>query len=505
MKFGGPSTTQNKMKHRNYIRSISIVVVLLVFSGYTASAKDRTGTLPNIVYILADDMGYGDVSALNPESKIQTPSIDRLASEGMNFTDAHSGSSVCTPTRYGILTGRYCWRTRLKRAVLWNYDNSLMKPSQLNVASYLKENGYNTGMVGKWHLGLDWASQSKPGEITEDEADVDFAKPFKNGPVDMGFDYFFGINASLDMPPYIFLKNDKAVSIPTVAKKTFGRRIGLADKDLEPEHFLPAFTQEAVSYIKAQDKNQPFFLYFSLNAPHTPIAPSKPFQGKSKLEGKLGKYADFCIEVDDTVGQVLAALEERGLSDNTLVIFTADNGCAYYIGVKQFEEEGHFPSANYRGYKGGTFDGGHRVPFLVRWPATIKPRTQNDQTICLTDLLATCAAIVAEPLPRNAGEDSLSFLPALRGEAIDTSMRQGVVHHDFGGNFAIRKGKWKLLTKATSGLGHPYKSDLTPQLYDMQGDPGETTNVASQHPEGVKALTALLEQYKREKRSVRRR
>ena len=217
MKFGGPSTTQNKMKHRNYIRSISIVVVLLVFSGYTASAKDRTGTLPNIVYILADDMGYGDVSALNPESKIQTPSIDRLASEGMNFTDAHSGSSVCTPTRYGILTGRYCWRTRLKQKVLWNYDNSLMKPSQLNVASYLKENGYNTGMVGKWHLGLDWASQSKPGEITEDEADVDFAKPFKNGPVDMGFDYFFGINASLDMPPYIFLKNDKAVSIPTVA------------------------------------------------------------------------------------------------------------------------------------------------------------------------------------------------------------------------------------------------------------------------------------------------
>ena len=210
------------------------------------------------------------------------------------------------------------------------------------------------------------------------------------------------------------------------------------------------------------------------------------------------------MEVDDTVGQVLAALEERGLSENTLVIFTADNGCAYYIGVKQFEEEGHFPSANFRGYKGGTFDGGHRVPFLARWPATIKAQTTNDQTICLTDLLATCAAIVAEPLPRNAGEDSLSFLPALRGEAIDTFMRQGVVHHDFGGNFAIRKGKWKLLTKATPGLGHSYKSDETPQLYNMQGDPGETTNVASQHLEVVKALTALLEKYKREKRSAQR-
>ena len=472
-----------------------------------AEAKPSTGgaqCAPNIVYILADDMGYGDVSVLNPESKIQTPNIDRLANEGMYFSDAHAGSSVCTPTRYGILTGRYCWRTRLKQKVLWNYDNSLMTPSRLNVASYLKQQGYHTAMIGKWHLGMDWASQSRPGEITNKEADVDFSKPFKNGPADMGFDYFFGINASLDMPPYIFLKNDRVVSTPTVKKNTFGRS-GLADQELEPEHFLPAFTQEAVSYIKTQDKKRPFFLYFSLNAPHTPIAPSKPFQGKSKLEGKLGKYADFCMEVDDTVGQVLAALEERGLSDNTLVIFTADNGCAYYIGVQQFEEEGHFPSANYRGYKGGTFDGGHRVPFLVRWPATIKPQTQNHQTICLTDLLASCAAIVAEPLPKNAAEDSLSFLPALRGQAIDTSMRQGVVHHDFGGNFAIRKGNWKLLTKATSGLRHPYKSDVTPQLYDMQGDPGETTNVASQHPEVVTALTALLEQYKREKRSVWRR
>jgi arylsulfatase A-like enzyme len=492
------------MNQPNFVRIMSIAVALLALSRHTAIAKDATATLPNIVYILADDMGYGDVSALNPASMIQTPNIDRLAHEGMSFTDAHSGSSVCTPTRYGILTGRYCWRTRLKRAVLWNYDNSLMTSSRPNVASYLKEHGYNTGMVGKWHLGLDWASTSKPGEVTDNEGDVDFSKPFKNGPVDMGFDYFYGINASLDMPPYIFLKNDKAVSIPTVPKKTFGRRIGLADKDLEPEHFLPAFTQEAVSYIQAQDKNRPFFLYFSLNAPHTPIAPSKPFQGKSKLKGRLGKYADFCMEVDDAVGQVLAALEERGLSENTLVIFTADNGCAYYIGVKEFEPEGHFPSAHYRGYKGGTFDGGHRVPFLVRWPATIKAKTKNDQTISLTDLLATCAAIVGEPLPRNAGEDSLSFLPALRGDAIDTSMRQGLVHYYFGGNFAIRKGKWKLLAKATSGLGHPYKSDGMPHLYDMRGDPGETKNLASQHPEVVKELTVLLAQYKRERRSVRR-
>jgi arylsulfatase A-like enzyme len=472
-----------------------------------AEAKPSTSgaqSAPNIVYILADDMGYGDVSVLNPESKIQTPNIDRLANEGMYFSDAHAGSSVCTPTRYGILTGRYCWRTRLKQKVLWNYDNSLMTPSRLNVASYLKQQGYHTAMIGKWHLGLDWASQSRPGEITNKEADVDFSKPFKNGPADMGFDYFFGINASLDMPPYIFLKNDRVVSTPTVKKNTFGQRVGLADQELEPEHFLPAFTQEAVSYIKTQDKKRPFFLYFSLNAPHTPIAPSKPFQGKSKLKGKLGQYADFCMEVDDTVGQVLSALEESGLSENTIVIFTADNGCAYYIGVKQFEQQGHFPSGIYRGYKGGTFDGGHRVPFLVRWPATVPAKTKNDQTICLTDLLATCAAIVGEPLPQNAAEDSLSFLPALRGQAIDTSTRQGVVHHDFNGQFAIRKGKWKLLAKATEGIGIRKKVNNVPHLYDIQRDPGETKNVANQHPEVVKELTALLEKYKRERRSVQR-
>lgn len=471
-----------------------------------AEAKPSTGgaqSAPNIVYILADDMGYGDVSVLNPESKIQTPNIDRLANEGMYFSDAHAGSSVCTPTRYGILTGRYCWRTRLKQKVLWNYDNSLMTPSRLNVASYLKQQGYHTAMIGKWHLGLDWASQSRPSEITNKEGDVDFSKPFKNGPADMGFDYFFGINASLDMPPYIFLKNDRVVSTPTVKKNTFGRS-GLADKELEPEHFLPAFTQEAVSYIKTQDKKRPFFLYFSLNAPHTPIAPSIPFQGKSKLKGKLGQYADFCMEVDDTVGQVLSALEESGLSENTIVIFTADNGCAYYIGVQQFEQQGHFPSGIYRGYKGGTFDGGHRVPFLVRWPASVQPKTKNDQTICLTDLLATCADIVNEPLPKNAAEDSLSFLPALRGQAIDTSKRQGVVHHDFDGQFAIRKGKWKLLAKATEGLGTRRNFGNLPHLYDIQRDPGETKNVANQHLEVVKELTALLEKYKREGRSVQR-
>jgi arylsulfatase A-like enzyme len=320
----------------------------------------------------------------------------------------------------------------------------------------------------------------------------------------MGFDTFYGINASLDMPPYIFLEQDRAVTQPDVKveKEAFGRA-GMADKNLSADDFLPAFTQKAVSFIQSQNKSTPFFLYFPLNAPHTPIAPSEAFQGRSNLEGKLGEYADFCIEVDDTVGQILQALEEKGLSENTIVIFTADNGCAYYIGVKEFEESGHFPSAIYRGYKGGTFDGGHRVPFLVQWPAVIKPGTQNNQPICLTDLLATCSELVGAELPENAGEDSLSILAALNGEVIDTASRPAVVHHDFKGNFAIRKGKWKLLMNANAGLGYKEKK-FAPgvHLYDLETDPSENNNVADQHPETIQELSALLEQYQRDERSV---
>ncbi len=486
------------------IKALIGIILLLPFTSF---ANDDAKQLPNIVYILADDMGYGDVSALNPGSRFKTPGLDKLAHEGMYFSDAHSGSSVCTPTRYGILTGRYCWRTKLKKGVLFNYDNSLMESTRLNVASYLKQNGYKTAMIGKWHLGLDWASQSKPGEFTSAEKDVDFTKPFRNGPVDMGFDYFLGINASLDMPPYILLENDKALTIPTVyAGKEFGRH-GLADKDLKPDDFLPAFTKAAVKYIEGQDQKTPFFLYFSLNAPHTPIAPSAEFKGKSQLKGKLGKYADFCMEVDDTVGQILTALKNTGLDENTLVIFTADNGCPAYIGAKDFEMAKHFPNFIYRGYKGGTYDGGHRIPFLVRWPNTIKAKSKNDQPICLTDLLATCAEIVGKPLPENAGEDSLSFLSAMGGNSIDTSKRQAVVHHDMEGNFAIRKGKWKFIDKVTLGLTVSFKPPLPLEqqkghLYDMESDPSEKSNVAAEHPEVVKELTDLLEKYRKDGRSV---
>jgi arylsulfatase A-like enzyme len=358
-------------------------------------------------------------------------------------------------------------------------------------------------------LGIDWPSKADPNKITSNQHAIDFTKPFAKGPVDFGFDYFYGINASLDMTPYTFLRNNKAVIVPTqmVGRKTFGAN-GLGAPGIKPTDFLPAFTKEAVSYIESQDTKKPFFLYLPLNAPHTPIAPSKHFSSNDGLKGKLRTYADFCVEVDDTVGQVLAALEKKGLSDNTLIIFTSDNGCAYYIGVDEFEKAGHFPSAIYTGYKGGTYDGGHRVPFLVRWPKTIKPGTKNEQTICLTDLMATCAEIIGKPYPENAGEDSLSFLSAMHGKPIDRTRREAIVHHDIDGNFALRKGKWKLLVKATPGIGAPppahAKSQPDGHLYDVESDPGEKKNVASEHPEVVKELKALLEKYKRDDRSVQR-
>lgn len=265
-------------------------------------ATDEKPPPPNIIFIMADDMGYGDVSALHPGSKIRTPHLDRMAREGMIFTDAHSGSSVCTPTRYGVLTGRYCWRTRLKKSVLWNYQNSLMDPTRLNVASFLKQQGYYTAMVGKWHLGLEWVSISNPGAITDRQDDVDFTKPFGNGPRAMGFDEFFGINASLDMPPYVFLKGDRAVGgVPTQRTRAFGRP-GLVGDGLNPDDFQPAFIDRTLNIIRAQEIGKPFFLYLALAAPHTPIAPSSDFLGSSGLTGKLGAYADFCVEADHGVG-----------------------------------------------------------------------------------------------------------------------------------------------------------------------------------------------------------
>lgn len=456
---------------------------------------------PNIVYILADDMGYGDVSCLNENSKLHTPNIDRIAREGVKFTDAHSGSAVCTPTRYGILTGRYCWRSNLKSGVLYGYSKRLIEPGRMTVASFLKQNGYHTGGVGKWHLGMDWAGE---------EGDYDVTQPIKNGPNSLGFDYFFGISASLDMPPYVYIENDGITAAPdrdTENKdfKGFWRK-GPTGADFKHEDVLPKVTEKSIEYIKQRSQSdQPFFLYIPLPAPHTPILPTVEFQGKSGTNA----YGDFVLQCDDSVGRILDALSRYGFSNNTLVIFTSDNGCSPRAEFDELEKFGHDPSSIYRGYKADIFEGGHRIPFAARWPGKIAPGSTSSETICLTDLMATCSAILGEPLPTDAGEDSYNLLPALFGGLLKQPLREATVHHSINGSFSIRQGKWKLnLCPGSGGWSEPRpqkakEMGLPPlQLYDVETDYAETTNVYEKYPKVVEHLTKLLDHYKTSGRSA---
>ena len=460
---------------------------------------------PNIIVILADDLGYGDLSCLNPKSKIQTPNLDRIAREGMTFTDAHSPSSVCTPTRYGLLTGRYCWRSRLKRGVLMGGSPSLMSRERLNLASLLKSRGYATACVGKWHLGLDWATKS--GEpVAADMSNVDFSKPFCNGPTALGFDYYYGISASLDMPPYIYLENDRATQPPVGMSEgqPFPRnwRPGPIAGDFKHREVLSRLTEKATGWIDRWAKSKdgkPFFLYLPLSAPHTPVVPREQFLNKTGA----GDYGAFVAEVDWSVHQVMEAVRRAGADRDTLLFFTSDNGPEWQMEERKKEFQ-HFSAAHFRGHKRHIWDGGHRVPFLARWPARIRPGVQSGQLVCLTDFLATAAELLKAPLPHNAGEDSFSILPALTGEKPSGAVRDAAVHHSASGAFAIRQGDWKLLLLRGTGDGAPSKDTGLPpgQLYNMAKDPSEENNLYNQHPEIVQRLTALLEKYKAEGRST---
>ena len=460
---------------------------------------------PNIIYILADDMGYGDVRHLNPECKFPTPNLDRLGQEGIYFSDAHSSSAVCTPSRYSILTGRYCWRTYKKGGVLGGVSEPLIERERMTTASLLKNAGYHTACVGKWHVGWNWAA--KPGtEGTFDRGNwggdqqdwIDYTQPITDGPTECGFDYFYGISASLDMPPYVYVENDMPVEEPTAwgTNNEFcspGPRM----ESLRANNVLSTITNKAIEYIEKQDSTQPFFLYFPLTAPHTPISPAPEFDGISGIN----PYADFCMEVDARVGQILAAVDNTGLTEDTLIIFTTDNGASCGPSeCKALEEHyGHYCSHIYRGYKSDIWDGGHRVPFLMRWPAQIEPGTISAQAVGIFDLFATAADITGQAVPETAAEDSVSFLPALKGETIDESQRKALIHHSISGLFAIRKGKWKLCRCSGSGGWTEPKEEtardanLPPlQLYDMEQDPGELTNLASIEPDVVKEMTELL-------------
>lgn len=459
---------------------------------------------PNILFILADDQGYGDVSALNPQSKIATPHLDRLAKEGMAFTDAHSSSSVCTPTRYSILTGRYHWRTRLQSGVLGGYSRPLIAPNRLTLASFLAANGYETACIGKWHLGMDW--QLKNGSAADDGGNfatdyqdawqVNYAAPIQDGPLDRGFHHYFGISASLDMPPFVFIRDRLATEIPTT-DKTWIRK-GPAGAAFEAVDVLPRFTDEAVRFLGERagpaKAGKPFFLYFPLNAPHTPIVPAPEWQGKSGINA----YADFVLEVDHCMGRVLTALDDQGLTANTLVLYTSDNGCSPSANIPELQAAGHFPSHIYRGHKADIFEGGHRLPFLVRWPGHVAPGSRCGQLVEQCDFFATCAEILGKPLPPEAAEDSFSFLPLLANPGAGPT-RESLVSQSISGQFSIRRGNWKLcLCPGSGGWSDPRpgKVDFSTyppsQLFDLSKDPGETTNLIAQQPEIAQELQELL-------------
>lgn len=458
---------------------------------------------PNIVYILADDLGYGDLSCLNPESRIRTPYLDRLASEGMRFTDAHASSAVCTPSRYSILTGRYCWRSKLKSGVVNGYATPVIEEGRMTVASVLRDSGYSTACIGKWHLGWDWARTGP------EEHDVDYSQPIKTGPCAFGFDHFFGISASLDMPPYVYVEDDLVRANPDredPGSKGFAFwRPGPAAPDFHHADVLPVLTQRAESWIKQQSlSGKPFFLYFPLPAPHTPILPAKEFEGKSGTN----PYGDFCLMVDDTVGRIMTALEQNGVADNTIIIFTADNGCSPLADLPGLAKLGHNPSYVFRGHKADIYDGGHRIPLLVRWENGIRPGTTCDDTVCLSDLLATVADITGFILPDNAGEDSVSNLPLWQERPGIGPVREATVHHSIDGSFSIRQARWKLeLCPGSGGWSSPRPGKEcnglpSIQLYDMSEDIGERVNVHDKHPEIVHCLTALLTKYVGEGRST---
>lgn len=471
----------------------------------------QTTEKPNVVYILADDLGIGDVSAFNENSKLKTVHIDNLAAEGMKFTDAHSGSAVCSPTRYGILTGRYSWRSVLKKGVLSGYSNALIEPDRITVADVFQTQGYHTAFVGKWHLGWDWKFRQSTGNIENLNArpEVDFSSPVNNGPKEKGFKYSYGFSGSLDMAPYVYVENGKPTSVPTKSTvsadyKGFWRE-GPTGDDFVHAEVLQHLTRKAVGYIEEQSANRtPFFLYFALPSPHTPILPSAGYLGKSNTNF----YGDFVLETDGVVGQIIDALKKQGVYENTIIIFTSDNGCSPRAEFEELASVGHHPSYIYRGHKADIYEGGHRVPFVVSWPQRIPKGTTSAQTICTTDLMATVADLFGLTLPQDCAEDSFSFLPILLNKAERIHPERGIIHHSVEGRFAIRKDNWKLiLWPGSGGWSSPKtgaESEGLPryQLFDLAVDPGEKNNLVDAQPEKVKELEALFAEYIRNGRST---
>lgn len=458
-----------------------------------------------MVLILADDMGIDSVAALNERCGLATPNFDRLVREGMTFTDAHSGSAVCSPTRYGVLTGRYSWRSRLKRGIVGKWQPPLIAADRLTLPGMLRQAGYHTACIGKWHLGWHWPKAG--GGFTTQPAEIDWHGRLRGGPTERGFDLYFGDDVP-NWPPFVWIENDRVQGVPSATMKA-GAMVGVSAGPARPgwqfDAVLPALTRRCVAHIHEQAAaHRRFFLYFPMTSPHTPIAPSARFRGKSGVSD----YADWLLETDWAVGQVLRALDDTALADRTLVVFTADNGTSPKCDFPNLEAHSVRLRQHWRGWKADAFEGGHRVPFVVRWPGRVTAGARCAQPISLVDIMATFAEVAGVDLPPDAAEDSVSLLPWLRGET-GAAQRAPVICHSGDGRFAVRRGRWKLLfCRGSGGWSPPREREaarlgLPPlQLYDLVADPKETTNVYTDHPQVVEELTAVLRRFVEQGRST---
>jgi len=495
---------KNNQNRREFLKTVGLTAAALTIPGCNVSTRlggslgacpgrrpgaggERDGSFqnPNIIFIMTDDMGIGDTTVYNPQSKIPTPNLGRLAAQGVVFTDAHSPSSMCTPTRYALLTGRYCWRTWLWRGVYGGYDRPLIKKDRMTIASMLQKHGYSTACVGKWHLGMDWAQKQKrhvPHDEPYDQFNIDFSKPIKEGPATRGFDYFFGTSGcTTDDPPMVFIENDRTVGIPSeicpVDPANEDRELlmvpGWRHEDADIQ-----FTNKSVEFIQKhveEKPDTPFFLYFPLSVPHIPWFPPDMVKGKSDA----GPRGDQVVLADWSLGQIMDVLDRLKISDNTLLIFTSDNGPREGV-------NGHKSSWHYRGQKGDLWEGGHRMPFIARWPGKIKPGTTCNELTCFTDMMATFAAIVGADLPDKAGPDSFNILPALLGEKLNGPIRHSLIHHN--GQLAIRAGDWKLIP----GIRGNGTEGGRKALFNLKDDPDEKYDLYDQRPVIVDRLTKRL-------------
>lgn len=490
------------------IKQASLASLALLAGIGSSAAAER----PNVILIYADDMGSGDISILNRESKINTPNLDALARSGVRFTDAHTVSSVSTPSRYGLMTGEYSWRSTLKAGVIYGHAQSIIPAEKPTIATMMKRSGYTTACVGKWHLGMTWATtDGKPAH--NNCLNIDYSKPLTETPTSRGFDYFYGIAGSLDIPPYVIVENDQVERQPTARYEntTFTRR----DNDVvenpflragdyvegdKPEMFLQRFTDKVKSLVDDySEQEDPFFIYFALNAPHAPIAPSEKFKGKSGI----GLYGDFMLEVDDVIGQVVEQLKSSGIYDDTIIILSSDNGAEYFA-YYRLGECGHNSSGDYRGIKRDLWEGGHRVPLFISWSGHFKKGKKIDETVCISDIYSTLADITETPMADDEAQDSYSLLPLLTNKG--EYERDYTVHHSSSGRFAIRKGDWVLIEGGSGDdngrngapeyyaeLGYPEEAKPSGELYNIRKDLSQRNSLYVENPQIVAELTQILD------------